>query len=157
MDLSKRVFKKTAKWGVILSLVTVVTACAATYRDHGYIPPNDELDNVVVGVDTRDTIEASIGNPVSRGVLEGGDWYFVQSRWRNYAFKAPKEIEREILAIRFDTSGVVRNIERFGLEDGNIIVLSRRVTETNIKDVNFLEQMFGSFGNISAGRLLGDS
>ena len=42
---------------------------------------------------------------------------------------------REIVAITFDDSGVVRNIERFGLEDGNVVALSRRVTDSNVQGV----------------------
>ncbi len=157
MVLGNQIFKKSCKIGAVLGFCVTVAACSATFQDHGYAPPEEELDNVIIGVDTRDTVADVIGSPVSRGVLEGGDWYFVQSRWRHYAYKQPVEIEREVLAIRFDTDGVVTNIERFGLEDGEIVVLSRRVTESNIKNVGFLQQMFGSFGNINAGSLLGDS
>jgi len=36
-------------------------------------------------------------------------------------------------------------------------VLSRRVTDSNIKGVSFLRQLLGSVGNLSASSLLGQS
>ena len=35
--------------------------------------------------------------------------------------------ERQVVAISFNESGTVTNVERFGLERGQIVVLSRRV------------------------------
>jgi len=59
-----------------------------------------------------------------------------------------------VVAISFNQAGVVENVERFGLEDGRVIVLSRRVTEANVKGISFLRQLFGSLGRLSAGDLL---
>ncbi len=47
----------------------------------------------------------------------------------------PEEISREVVAVSFDDKGVVRNIERFGLENGEVIVLEHRVTETSVPDL----------------------
>ena len=137
---------------VLLSL----GACAATYRNHGYVPTDSDLENVIVGVDTQDTVGETIGRPTASGLLQGSDWYYVQSRWRHFAYRKPKELDREVLAIRFSDSGVVENIERFGLEDGRVIVLSRRVTDSNIRGVSFIRQLLGNLGNFTADQFLGD-
>ena len=63
-------------------------------------------------------------------------------------------IEREIVAISFDERGVVENIRELSLEDGQIVRLSRRVTETNIQEVTFLRQLLGNFGRINIGDAL---
>ena len=73
----------------------------------------------------------------------------MRSRVRNFAYQAPKVIESEVLAITFDQGGVVRNIERFGLEDGRVITLERRVTETSVVDRTFLRQLFRSIGRFN--------
>jgi hypothetical protein len=39
-----------------LCCLIVVTGCSATYRNHGYVPPEEDLQNLVVGVDTRATV-----------------------------------------------------------------------------------------------------
>ncbi len=85
-----------------------------------------------------------------------GGWYYVKSKFRAYGFRERKEIDREVVAISFDQRGVVSNIERFGLANGRVIAISRRVTDSNIKGISFLRQLFGSFGNFTAEQLLGN-
>ncbi|PIE09040.1 MAG: cell envelope protein SmpA [Rhodobacterales bacterium] len=137
-----------------MALVVSLTACAATYRNHGYVPTDDELSFVAVGVDTRDTVATAIGVPGTMGLLTEGGWYYVQSRFKHFGPRKPEEVEREVLAISFDKDGVVENIERFGLEDGRVVVLSRRVTDSGIKGVSFLRQLMGNFGRLNAEDLL---
>jgi len=68
----------------------------------------------------------------------------------------PREIDRQLVAISFDTRGVVQNVERFTLEDGRVVAISRRVTDSNIKGISFIRQLLGNIGNIRAGDILGD-
>ena len=48
----------------------------------------------------------------------------------------------------------MKNVEKFGLQDGRVIVLSRRVTESNVKGLGFLRQLLGNLGNPSAAQFL---
>lgn len=137
--------------GIACVAVVLLGACVASFRNHGYIPDEELLSDIVVGVDTRDSVAESVGPPSAGGVLENSGYFYVRSRMRHYAYRAPEEIEREVLAISFDNSGVVSNIERFGLEDGNVITLDRRVTESSVVDRTFLRQLLGSFGRFNTG------
>lgn len=142
------------KMAAIGTALFVLGACSATYQNHGYVPTETELSEVLVGVDTRETVAQSIGRPTSFGVLKESAWYYAQSRWRHFAYKAPQVIDRQVVAISYTDDGVVKNIERFGLEDGRVIALSRRVTDSNIKGISFLRQLMGNLGNLKAGDLL---
>ena len=139
--------------GLILGLVAV-TACAPVYRNHGYAPPDNELSAVQVGVDTRETVAEKVGRPSASGLLNDVGWYYVESRWKHYGAREPQEIDRQVVAITFAESGKVANVERFGLERGQIVPLSRRVTESNIKGVGFLRQLLGSFGRLQTSELI---
>jgi len=75
----------------------------------------------------------------------------VRSRVRSFAYQAPRVVERQVLAITFDEAGVVNNIERFGLEDGRVVTLERRVTETSVVDRTFLRQLISAIGRIGPG------
>jgi outer membrane protein assembly factor BamE (lipoprotein component of BamABCDE complex) len=145
---------KAIRMGTAIAVFCVLGACAATYQNHGYVPTDSDLEEILVGVDTRETVGQSIGRPTSFGMLQSGGWYYSQSRWRHFAYKAPKVIDRQIVAITYTDDGIVENIERFTLEDGRIIALSRRVTDSNIKGISFLRQLMGNLGNLRAGDLL---
>ncbi len=139
-----------------LGLVLLIAACAKIYRNHGYVPDEAELGQVQVGVDTRETVAQKIGRPSAQGLLNDLGWFYVQSRFEHYGPKEPVEIERQVVAINFSEAGTVTNIGRYGLADGRVIELSRRVTETNIKGVSFIGQLLGNVGRIQAGDLLRD-
>ena len=138
------------------SALFLAVGCTTLYRNHGYAPSDEMLSEILVGVDTRGTVADVVGPPTASGVTNGGDFFYVQSRFRLYGPLEPKEIDREVVAIRFDAEGVVSNVERFGLENGRVVALSRRVTQDNIQDTTFLRQLFGSIGQFNAGDFIGD-
>lgn len=142
------------KRAVILAALLALAACTAIYQNHGYIPREEDLTKVVVGESTRETVERDVGRPSSTGLLTGGAWYYVGSRFRHFGARAPKEIDRQVVAISFSDQGVVENVERFGLEKGEVVVLSRRVTESGVKGQGFLRQLLGNLGNFNAGQFL---
>ncbi len=132
----------------------LLSACSNIDRKHGYVPEAEDLEFIVVGVDTKDTVADVIGQPSTSGILADSGWYYVESRFRAYGFRESTEISREVVAVSFDADGVVENIERFGLEDGQVVAISRRVTDSNIKGVTFLRQLFGNIGNFNPGDFL---
>jgi outer membrane protein assembly factor BamE (lipoprotein component of BamABCDE complex) len=132
----------------------VLAACSATYNNHGFVPPEDELAAIRIGVDTRETLSENIGVPTASGVMRDEAWFYAAYRVRNFAYRAPDIFERQIVAISFSDGGTVTNVERFGLEDGRIVQLSRRVTESSVQDVGFLRQILSNFGRINVGDAL---
>lgn len=128
-----------------------LAACAPVYRNHGYVPPDFDLQQVQVGQTTVDDLPALIGRPSAQGLLTGSGWYYVGSRWRDFGAAAPREVDRQVVAVSFAPSGTVSNVERFGLERGRVVTLSRRVTEGGTPDVSFIGQLLRNIGNFQAG------
>lgn len=148
---------RRGRWrSVTLALCVSVglLACSPVERDHGYAPTDLDLEQVVVGESTRETVAAAVGRPSASGLLNETGWYYVHSRWRHRGARAPQEIERQVVAITFSEDGVVENVERFGLEDGKVVALSRRVTQSNIKGIGLIRQILGSFGRLRASNLV---
>jgi outer membrane protein assembly factor BamE (lipoprotein component of BamABCDE complex) len=135
-------------------MMVIIAACSPVYRNHGYVPNEDELAQIEVGKDNRETLAPLIGRPSAAALLNDEGWYYVQSRWKHSGARPPKEIDRQVVAITFDKEGVVENVERFGLEGGKVVALSRRVTTSNIKGVSFLRQLLGSLGNFRSGQAI---
>jgi outer membrane protein assembly factor BamE (lipoprotein component of BamABCDE complex) len=148
--------QRSRSQGLMLCLVASVAACSPIYRNHGYVPTEQELALVEVGTDTRETVGQKIGRPSTQGLLNDVGWFYVQSRYKHFGPRAPQEIERQVLAVTFNEAGTVENIARYGLEDGKVVQISRRVTETNVKGLSIIQQILGSFGQVQAGDLLGE-
>lgn len=130
-----------------------VAACTSQYRSHGYVPPEEDLQQLVIGVDTRATVDDVIGAPSASGLLSDGDYYYVRSRVREYGLKRPEVVDRQVLAISFGPNETIANIERFGLEDGNVVPLTRRVTDSSVVGNGLIRQLFGNIGNIDPSQL----
>lgn len=139
---------------VALVAVVALSACAPQFRNHGYIPPQEDLDQIQVGSDTRETVAEKVGVPASSGVLNEGGYYYVRMRTRALGPFARREIDRQVVAISFSSAGTVQNVERFGLERGKVIPLERRVTSSAVSDQSFIRQLLGNlrgFGPASFG------
>jgi outer membrane protein assembly factor BamE (lipoprotein component of BamABCDE complex) len=149
---------RARRWGSALLLGTIfvaLAACSSIYRNHGFVPTDEDLATLEVGKDTRETAGPKVGRPSASGLLNDTGWFYVQSRWEYRGALPPKEIDRQVVALTFSEQGTLANVERFGLERGQIVPLSRRVTESNVKGMGVLRQLFSNFGRLSAGQLLG--
>ncbi|MDQ2093088.1 outer membrane protein assembly factor BamE [Rhodalgimonas zhirmunskyi] len=141
---------------VAMLLIASVAACAPIYRNHGYVPSQEELDEISVG-DSRATVDEVIGAPTTGGMMGEGDYYYVRSRVKRLGMLEPKEIDRQVVAISFDSNDGVQNIERFGLERGRVIALNRRVTSSSVEDKTFFRQLMGNLVNFNPSQFLGSS
>ncbi|MFY0595882.1 MAG: outer membrane protein assembly factor BamE [Cognatishimia sp.] len=149
MELRLKPLKTSA-----LALCLLAAACSAQYRNHGYMPPQEDVEVVIVGVDTRDSVIETLGSPTAGGVLNEGGLYYVRSQFKTVGPFRPQEMSRELLAVSFNGNGTVANVERFGLEDGQVVSLSRRVTDNGLNDISFIRQLLGNLGNFNPSGLL---
>lgn len=136
-------------------LALVLVGCTPIYSHHGYVPSDADLETIKVGTSTTEDVALNVGRPSSIGVLAGSAWYYVGSRYRQIGPRAPVEIDRQVVAITFDEGGVVENVERFGLEKGEVVAISRRVTATSVKGIGVLRQLLSGLGRVNAATLLG--
>ena len=134
--------------------VALLVACTPLYTNHGFVPDDIDLEVITTGVDTRETVGAFLGRPSVEGLIGEAEWFYVRSPWKTIGAKAPQEVDRQVVAITFDEAGIVTNIERFGLEKGEIVAISRRVTTEPIKGRNVLAQIFGNIGRLDPSQLL---
>jgi outer membrane protein assembly factor BamE (lipoprotein component of BamABCDE complex) len=136
------------------ALTLTVAACSPIYRNHGYVPSDQELAEVTVGESTREDVALLLGRPSASGLLNDVGWFYVQSRWKQVGPREPKEIDRQVVSVTFAEDGTVENVERFGLEDGRVVVISRRVTESNIKGIGLIRQLLSSIGRLRASDIV---
>lgn len=146
----KRVFQAAA-----LGLFFGLAACSPQFRNHGYVPLQEDLDQIVVGADTRESVAEKIGVPASSGVLNDSGYYYVRMRTRALGPLAPEAIEREVVAISFSGNGTVENVERFGMERGQVVPISRRVTSSSVNNQSFIRQLLGNLGRFTPSGLGG--
>ena len=142
--------KSLLRAGVALLLSSALAAaCAPTVQVHGYVPPPADVARIRPG-DSTATVEEVLGRPSSNGIIRDSAWYYVSSTIENYTYNPPRVIDRTVLAVNFTRNGTVRDIQRYGLEDGRIINLTTRTTATGGRELSVLEQLFGNLLNLDA-------
>ena len=137
-----------------VAALALVAACTESYRNHGYVPRDADLARIEIG-SSRDDVATLIGRPSVTGLLTDDAWFYVRSRYREYAWLAPQEIDREAVVVSFQGDRV-SNVERFGLREGRVVPISRRVTDRDTANLPFLRQLFGNLGRFNPAALLGD-
>lgn len=143
------------KMAMVIAISGVMlSGCTPIVRNHGYLPVAADVEALAPGTDTKETVQANLGVPTSKGVEGDSSWYYVSYTVQKLAFFAPKVTDREILAVSFDNRGRVAAINRYGLENGVIVDLNTNETVTGGRKLSFLEQMLGNVGNFSAETFL---
>ena len=145
---NSRTSLRAAQALVVLSALALA-GCSPRFSNHGYIPPAEDLALIEVGTDTRESVAQKVGVPASSGVLTNSGYYYVRMRTRAIGPIGPHEIDRQVVAISFSEGGVVQNVERFGLERGQVVALERRVTESSVSNNSFLRQLLGNIGRFN--------
>ena len=151
MSAIARVFSSAS---VAAVLALIIAACSVTYEYHGYVPTGHDLRAVKVGESTPEDVLETVGRPASAGFLDPGTWYYAAAKIRRRAFRDPEFTDQQVVAISFNEEGTVSNVERFGLKNGQPVVLNRRITETDLGQLSIVDQLMKSFGRIDPGELL---
>ncbi|MCX8507829.1 MAG: outer membrane protein assembly factor BamE, partial [Rhodobacteraceae bacterium] len=74
--------RSAARAGAFALLTLAVFACAPIYRNHGYVPRDEDLATVKVGESSAEDGTYAVGRPSAIGVLTGSPWYYVGSRFK---------------------------------------------------------------------------
>jgi len=99
-----------------------------------------------------------LGRPSALGTFDSDTWYYITDRQETVAFYAPETTERTVVSVKFNENGTVNTINKYGLEDGQIIDLVNRTTPTRGKESSILAELFGNIGrfnNALGGGLFG--
>jgi len=141
---------KTSVIAIGLSLA-VLGACTARVSERGYVFDERDLVRLEPKVTTKPQVREIMGSPSTASLIEGESWFYISSVQATYAFFKPEEIERKVVAVFFDESGmVVDEVGYYGLEDGQIINLVERETPTGGRELTVLQQIFGNVGRFNA-------
>jgi len=128
------------------ALVLAVSACNGRIDARGNEPDPDRLAEIQVGQHTRQQVVEFLGSPSSTSVFDGEAWYYISKRTETVAFWAPDIQQRQVVVIRFDTAGVVQDVEALDQEDTRTVQLVDRETPTSGNELTVIDQLLGNIG-----------
>ena len=124
----------------------LLAACTPTVLHHGYLPRKGDLEQLREGM-TKAEVEALLGSPSTTATIDtvNDSYYYISSTTKQTAFFQPKEVDRRVLAIRFDRDGRVKSFAVYGLEDGQVVNISDRKTPAAGKELGILASLFARY------------
>jgi outer membrane protein assembly factor BamE (lipoprotein component of BamABCDE complex) len=144
-----------AKHAVIAALAAAaaVSACTPTVRRHGYVPEQTPLSAIQPMVDTKSSVLEKYGNPSTSGVFDQETWYYMTNVREQLGYLQPESSARAIVAVRFDGSGRVSEVENFTLADARNPGIVGRATPTRGRELTILEQLLGNVGRLPTDQI----
>ena len=140
--------------GSILSaglLTASILACAPVIDNRGYFFDDRSVENIEKGVTDQSAVRDRFGSPTSVSKINNEAYYYIYSRFMTESYRAPEEVDRKVLAIYFDKNKTVRDLAVYGLEDGIIVPIVARTTQTQGSELSALQQIFGNIGRFGDG------
>ena len=134
----------------------IVLGCTPVIDQRGYLPDPEVESKIVVGDDTKTTIQQRLGYPSTEATFgtttPGTDaWYYISSIEKTVAFFNPSVKKRQILAVYFDKDGKVTDLKHYALKDGNVVAFETRTTPAKGRELTFLQQLFNATPGVPLG------
>lgn len=144
------VFPVRALAGVAVLAVLGTTACTPVRTHQGYIVDKELVDGIQPGVDNRESVMSTLGQPTFTSQFSQGEWYYVSRNSSNFAFNSPHPKDQQTLRIRFDAKGNVAAVDHMGKEMIASVDVMGKKTPTLGKHRGFFEDLFGNIGTVGA-------
>ena len=137
------------------AMAIAVAACSTNIAHRGYLAKPGAFAQVREGM-AKSEVEGILGSPSTTASVnyQGDSYYYISSTTEQKAFLSPTEVEREVIAIRFDQNDQVASLGQYGLEDGKVIDVNSRKTPTKGRELTILQQIFGNVGKPGPGGII---
>lgn len=145
-ESSPTLFKHFIRPAIFGAVCVALISCAGQIDQHGHLLTDVDLQQIQPGM-SQDQVRLTLGTPDTTGTVDGDVFYYISSKRKTLPAGKPKVIDRKIVAVYFDQNQSVKDIGRYGLEDGRIINFVDRETPTYGKKLTALEQLFGNIEN----------
>ncbi len=135
---------------ILLVLSGVAAGCSTIKESRGYVPDEKMVTAIRPDIDTKQSVEAMLGNPTMKPTFDDQNWYYYSKKTERWGFFKEKVTEMDILAITFDDENYVSQIRHYSVADNKLIDPVSKKTITHGKEIDFFAELFGNVGRFGA-------
>lgn len=141
-------------WTLLLATICVaaslaVIGCAPDKAVRGNLPRPEKLDQVKVGLSTRNDVRELLGPPSNVGTFNDKVWYYISQTTEDVPMSLPAVLDRKIVSIHFNDAGLVEDIKTLDKTAGRDISPVDRTTPAAGHEPSLLRDLFGNIGKVS--------
>ena len=130
--------------------MAMLAGCAGVRAHKGAILDMQLASAIQPGVDNKDSVAKTLGQPTFAGQFTSNDWYYLSRDTSTFAFRNPRVTDQTLLHIRFDNAGNVAAVERTGKNMIASIDPVKRTTPTLGRKHSILDEIFSNIGTVGA-------
>ncbi len=134
---------------VALVVAGALVACSPRITTHGHVPDPEALARIQPGVHNELEVAQFLGTPSTTVLFGEPTWLYITERTEAIAFLEPDVVDQRVVAIAFNDSGVVSQVDEYVLADGILVDPVTRKTPTYGKELGLLEQLLGNIGRFA--------
>ncbi len=137
-------------------IASALAACTAQLDHRGYIAKPGAFSSLHQGMSKLE-VEGTLGSPSTTASInfQGDSYYYISSVTSHRSVLKPIEIDRQVIAVRFDRQDRVSGVAQYGLVDGAVIDLNTRKTPIVGSEFSLLAELLKGPGTASSGNNLG--
>ncbi len=133
--------------GALAGLALALAGCSETITKHGQLFRESDLQQIQPGM-MQEQVKLALGSPTTTTTTGSGQvYYYISSTMSQKAFFAPEEIDRRVVAVYFNETGMVQRVANYGLKDGKIFdFVSSTTPAPGGNEDGILKQLFRNLG-----------
>jgi outer membrane protein assembly factor BamE (lipoprotein component of BamABCDE complex) len=138
--------------GVLLALALGLGACRvidAVPIARGHLVNEDQLKELVPGVQGRADVQALLGSPTARGTFDDSNWYYISSTSRARPMQQESISNQRVVVVEFDDAGKLKLVRELGEDAGRSVRIVSRETPVPGNERSLLQSLFGNVGRFN--------
>lgn len=129
--------------GVAAVLVMIgLVGCTPRTNTYGNMVDPELLGQIKAGEQTKEQVQNLLGTPSSVAPFDQNTWYYISKQTQQIAFLEPTVLDQQVIEIDFDSKGTVKNVHKFGEDDGKDVAIVARTTPTRGKSLGVLDEFW---------------
>jgi len=141
-----------ARFAGVCALAIAAAACNPITDNLGNRTLKENVEQIQVGRSSKAEVARLLGTPSNVSAFDPDTWYYISARQVQYAFLKPRTVDQNVLVIRFDGGGIVREMKQLGLEDAQATTYVGRTTPTRGGEPGFLRSIYDTIMRGPVGR-----
>lgn len=141
-----------ARFAAVTTLAIAAAACNPITDNLGNRALKENVEQIQVGRTSKAEVVRLLGSPSNVAAFDPDTWYYISARAVQYAFLKPKVVDQNVLVVRFDGSGIVREMKQLGIEDAQAPTYVDRTTPTRGGEPGFLRSIYDTIMRGPVGR-----
>ena len=133
-------------------LLIALNACVSKLDKRGYMFDMSNHNLLQEGITSKERVLKIMGSPTLISDLDSDEaWIYYAENLKRLLFFKPDIISRDVLVIKFNEIGTIRELNRFDLSDEDKqLQFAENFTNVESRKIGFLKSLFNNVGQIKS-------